>query len=512
MERDYKKIYKDILLDGLFSEYLPPCFKLDERMFCNIPENNCDLIQPYSFTMSRFNTNDSRRTIFIPEIGAHAVLNHYIEENKILEEILNFIDDDEFSFSKIIMDDGSIRKHEQVYGIEIAKDEKINSQYIDNVVKKLIISAGAKKVLKLDIANCFSSFYTHYIPAIILGYEIAEKNYNKSLKKKNNKDEEVDEIDEKYKIYSELDKIIRKQNKNQTNGLLVGPIISKIIVEGLLSRIDLELKEKGVLFTRYVDDYEVYLFEDNEDYLKNIFVSILKKYGLSLNFEKIELVDFPYYMVKNFDKIIEQYRDKKVEDYDLIQLFNTFFEIEKFGTKGAIRYLLKSLEKELIDVENRELFNSYILTIMSNNPRSLTKACSLFIKNKNDVRLDENHIKRIKEMLELNLEKHYDLEVIWLLYILIETDNTDKIVKDDTILNKVLKSDNELAILMLLRKSLISDSDIDAIKQNAKSWILNYELFAMNSISMEELSDRIPIIKNKKMYEKLKEQNLHFCY
>lgn len=499
MKRNYKEIYKSIILDGFFSEYLPPCFKLDELMFKNPPKSNCDLIQPYSFTMSRFNTNDSRRTIFIPEIGAYAVLNEYIKNNQILEEITEFIDSNPFSFSKIIMEDGSIRKHEQVYGEEITEGEKINSQYIDNVVKKLILSAGAKKVLKLDIANCFSSFYTHYIPAIILGYEKAEENYKKNLR--------GEQVEETYKKYSKLDEIIRKQNKNQTNGLLVGPIISKIIVEGLLSRIDIELRNKGLLFTRYVDDYEVYLFDDNEDYVKSIFISILKKYGLNLNFEKVEILDFPYYTVNNFDKIIEFYSGDKVEDYDLIQLFNDFFEIERSGTKGAIRYLLKCLENEPINVGNNDLFDSYILTIMSNNSRSLTKACSLLIKNKMGSKVNEKHVEHIKSMMEINVKKDYDLEVIWLLYVLIETNN---IVKDDSVVNIILESDNETAKIMLLRKNLTSNVEI--IKQEAKSWILNYELFASGFIDIDELCEIIPLNRNKEMYEKLKEQDLHFCY
>lgn len=499
MKRNYKEIYKSITLDGFFSEYLPPCFKLDELMFKNPPKYDCDLIQPYSFTMSRFNTNDSRRTIFIPEIGAYAVLNEYIKNNQILEEITGFIDSNQFSFSKIIMEDGSIRKHEQVYGEEITEGEKINSQYIDNVVKKLILSAGAKKVLKLDIANCFSSFYTHYIPAIILGYEKAEENYKKNLR--------GEQVEETYKKYRKLDEIIRKQNKNQTNGLLVGPIISKIIVEGLLSRIDIELRNKGLLFTRYVDDYEVYLFDDNEDYVKSIFISVLKKYGLNLNFEKVEILDFPYYTVNNFDKIIEFYSGDKVEDYDLMQLFNDFFEIEKSGTKGAIRYLLKCLENEPINVGNKDLFDSYILTIMSNNSRSLTKACSLLIKNKMGSKVNEKHVEHIKSMIVINVKKDYDLEVIWLLYVLIETNN---IVKDDSVVNIILESDNEIAKIMLLRKNLISNVEI--IKQEAKSWILNYELFASDFIDIDELCEIIPLNRNKIIYEKLKEQDLHFCY
>ena len=33
MDRDYCKISKDIRNNGFFSEYLPPCFKLNEKIF-----------------------------------------------------------------------------------------------------------------------------------------------------------------------------------------------------------------------------------------------------------------------------------------------------------------------------------------------------------------------------------------------------------------------------------------------------------------------------------------------
>ena len=58
MARDYDKIYIKILNEGFFSEYLPPCFSLNEEIFSKIPSQNCDLIKPYSFSMSRFNANN----------------------------------------------------------------------------------------------------------------------------------------------------------------------------------------------------------------------------------------------------------------------------------------------------------------------------------------------------------------------------------------------------------------------------------------------------------------------
>jgi hypothetical protein len=56
---------------------------------------------------------------------------------------------------------------------------------------------------------------------------------------------------------------------------------------------------------------------------------------------------------------------------------------------------------------------------------------------------------------------------------------------------------------MLLRKNLTSNSDI--IKQEAKSWILNYELFTGGFIDIDELCKIIALNRNKGLYEKLKE-------
>ena len=55
---------------------------------------------------------------------------------------------------------------------------------------------------------------------------------------------------------------------------------------------------------------------------------------------------------------------------------------------------------------------------------------------------------------------------------------------------------------MLLRKNLTYN--INIIKQKAKSWILNYELFASGFIDIDELCKIRLLNRNKGMYEKLK--------
>ncbi|RGB77950.1 hypothetical protein [Anaerococcus nagyae] len=232
------------------------------------------------------------------------------------------------------------------------------------------------------------------------------------------------------------------------------------------------------------------MYDDNHHEIVNIFINVLRKYNLNLNFEKIELEDFPYYAVKNFDRVIEAYRNSKLEDYDLIKLFNDFFEMEKAGTRGAIRYLLKSIQKDSLRYNNEQLFNSYLFTIMANDPRSVTKACSLIIKNNNLAKLNNDQVSLINNMLINNLKKNYDLEVIWLLYVLIETDN---IKEDSEIIDPILRSENELAITMVLRKDL--NNSFNEISDKYKPWILNYELYAHGYLSLKELEFKLPLKK-----------------
>ena len=80
-----------------------------------------------------------------------------------------------------------------------------------------------------------------------------------------------------------------------------------------------------------------------------------------------------------------------------MELFNEYLTLERGGTKGAIRYLLKSLEKVNLNIENFILYKSYLITIIQNDERSLTKACTLLINNKDKMALNEEDIKVIKK-------------------------------------------------------------------------------------------------------------------
>lgn len=503
MSRNYASIEFKIAQSGFFSEYLPPCFKLSPRVFHRVPSENCDLIEPYCFTMSRHNGNDARRNIYIPEVGSYVVARNFIWNNQIIKEIIEFSETGNVSFSPILGIDDSIMRHEQVYGGTPLRFEEIPSSYMNNISNKIIKSAGAKQILKLDISNCFSSFYTHMIPSILLGLEETNQNYNKSLVC--GSDPTINPI---YHKYVKLDTVIRHQNLNRTNGLLTGTLYSKIIAEGILSRIDKELEECNLKFSRYMDDYEVYIYEDEVKEVISTFVRILNRYGFTLNDEKTEVVDFPYYISDNLEKLFQGQLKEEFSNSDLMALFNTFLLLEQEGTKGAIRYLLKSLEIATIKTTNIDVYKGYLLTIIRNNERSLTKACSLLIKNKESLVLNTYDISIIEKMLLKHIDYEHDLEVLWLLYLLIETTNFEN---DNPLIQKIIDSRNELAHIILLRKGMILESSLSRVIRNATSWILLYELYATNSIDESAFITKLHLNKNLDLYKYLKLNNVHFC-
>lgn len=516
MEINFKTIQKEALLKGFYSEYLPPCFHLDEKITKMIPsEDDCPTIPPLTFTMSRYASSHSRRTIAIPEICSYLVLGNYLNSEKIFNELIEVSQNDDCSFSKILDKSGNIRFHEEDYA---ADPQTTSNAFMDNITKKLVKSTGAKAILKLDISNCYPSFYVHMIPAIFLGQDRAQEEYIKSRNRcKKNPD---------YNKYAKLDKLVRKLNLDRTNGLLVGPLYSKIIVEGLLVRIDKDLQDLNLVFTRYLDDYEICIYDDEQEKVINAFVSVLRKYGLYLNTEKTELIKFPYYRTANLWKIytskLNELKGSKLaseKSSSFIDLFNTFFELEEKGIKGAVRFLIKSLEgaskeeKNVFELENQYLSSSYLISILQNESRSLVKTCTLLIEHTDKFEVSSKMQELLFHIATEHLEKNNDLEALWLIYLLLKRGFLD--VGDEKVINleeKIILSNNELAKLLLLKKHSISSEQVEAIKDRASSWLLLYELFAQEVIEEEFFCERLNVLSLSAKYREFKRKGISFIH
>ena len=118
--------------------------------------------------------------------------------------------------------------------------------------------------------------------------------------------------------------MVRSLNGARTNGLLVGPYISRILAESLLAVVDEELREHNLIFTRYADDYEIAVGQgEQKDDILHLVTSVFDRYYFRINTEKTFYEEYPFYIFSNYEKVIEkvQYKNGKMESPEIIELF-----------------------------------------------------------------------------------------------------------------------------------------------------------------------------------------------
>ncbi|MEH5180920.1 RNA-directed DNA polymerase, partial [Klebsiella pneumoniae] len=143
-------------------------------------------------------------------------------------------------------------------------------------------------MVKLDISKCFSHIYTHS-----LAWAVKNKKYAK-------------ENTDSTHFEGALDKLFRDFNHGETNGILIGPEVSRIYAEIILQRIDLNIIEKlrklfnlnfndDYVIKRYVDDYFIFVSDEMHfSKIEMVLSSELEHYKLYLNESKKETTVRPF--------------------------------------------------------------------------------------------------------------------------------------------------------------------------------------------------------------------------
>ncbi|MCH5509126.1 antiviral reverse transcriptase Drt3b [Pseudomonas fragariae (ex Marin et al. 2024)] len=145
-----------------------------------------------------------------------------------------------------------------------------------------------RSLTKFDVSGCFDSIYTHSLAWAVYGKDFAKQNIKSILGT----------------FAGKFDSLMQKLNHNETNGILIGPEVSRIFAEIILQAVDVEiagkLLEKGYIHNedfkiyRYVDDY--FVFYNSEEVCHQIKMTLqesLKLYKLSLNKGKEETLARP---------------------------------------------------------------------------------------------------------------------------------------------------------------------------------------------------------------------------
>ena len=190
---------------------------------------------------------------------AFLILNHLKKSNFNIRKAIK-LNKLTFNWSKSIHEKRF--KLEQDYSIK-KSDSTITTEELDKYIKKYFAYSKHHKLtenlknplfirsrnkyryfFKLDIQNFFKSIYTHSIVWAIVG----EKNIGKTLSGNNYSST----------VASKTDKLLQKSNNNETNGILLGPELDRIISDLLLTTIDINIDIQNKLnHLKHRADYDI---------------------------------------------------------------------------------------------------------------------------------------------------------------------------------------------------------------------------------------------------------------
>lgn len=255
---------------------------------------------PLNYEISR-GGNNSPRTISIMHPGAQLkVCNFYQKYNDLIEY---YCTKSEFSLRHPYRISTKFYGKTQqgsnfVHGVENFDEERIvSSSYFKYKKYPFLyrffesyeyhrLEKQFHSMLQVDISKCFPSIYTHSIGWAIKNKRLAKEKPQGSFD-------------------ASFDNLMQVTNYKETNGIIIGPEVSRIFAEIILQKIDLNIVEnmkkydynisKDYNFRRYVDDY--FVFYRSGD-VKNAFIKVLEKclieYKMYLNEAKTTISSRPF--------------------------------------------------------------------------------------------------------------------------------------------------------------------------------------------------------------------------
>lgn len=410
---------ENLLRNEVFPAELPPCFGTntlaDHATEAIIAANA--FTQRYSIPLkfSGYKTESSRRKFAIPNPYHYCKAVDVIVQND--GHISTIFKKSSFSLTSPI--DKKAKPH-QAYAKKSASiadtKEAIERQFQNN-----------RYEIRLDISSFFDSIYTHSIPWAIHTIPVA---------KKNQRDSKL--------LGNQLDKCMQAMNYNQTNGILVGNAVSRIISEIILCTLDeaIEKKFPEISCCRFVDDYYIYTKESGKiQEIISFIRNILTQYELSFNETKLQINESPFLYGKPWVEQIRQYIHLQPDVFlsRLIMEYNVHRDI------AIIKYGLKVIAQCRYHTKNWPPMQSRLINILVRFPSLADHIIPILWSNKD--KLNKTMLKKalysiIDESLLLNREQ----ELIWAVWYAKVFD----IALAQPYIISILKSSTDVAIIILL--------------------------------------------------------------
>lgn len=292
-----RDIYDWLVTEGYFPEsyILPPCFHVSKhprygkRYFRATPKKYRPLTsQICEVHFPKTDLTDRSFGIIHPEIHNDIALEVAKNWTAILDCLFH-PKNRVYSYSFPIPLDrnslgsiGGLRAGRMIYEwIEMAENDLVEEAY------------AYKYLVRTDIKNFYPSIYTHSIAWALHSKSIVRQGSNRW---------------DYGLLGNRLDKLFQSANDECTNGLPIGPVVSDLVAEIVLSAVDRSASAslpRSVLAVRFKDDYRILCkSEDEGQKAIKILQQALREYHLVLNEDKTAITFLPEGI---FRKWVSQY-------------------------------------------------------------------------------------------------------------------------------------------------------------------------------------------------------------
>lgn len=476
------KLFEGLVGHGLFPEKVPPIFTSKSFYdFCLQANSNFQTSSQsqYIFYESMRNTNVPRM-MGIPNPFAYATLCLHLKNYwpKIREYFKNQTDGHSYKKSRIHIRDMKGKKN--IFQMNYNKPDIDENPETD-------LLFNAHYVVYADISQCFPSMYSH-----ALSWAIVSKTFAKA------------ERDPEH-WYNKLDFHTRNIKDGETNGFLIGPHVSNLLSEIILTTIDAQLNKWN--YVRRIDDFSCFVKTqaDAEAFLVDLNMA-LKEFGLSLNHKKTQISKLPMGQEESWVRKLNNYfsfspygqiNNKQIHAFldFLIDLF------KETNNSAVILYAMKMLAKRNIDEKGRQHYVKIIFHLALIYPY-LFPHLDEFLFIPFDVPSLE--IKKLSSLMYENGIKEKNAESIsYSIYFAIkycfEIDNfniKEIISISDCVLNTLVWKYSKINNISEAKNALsslaesLSKNDFDL----GRHWVFVYEV-----LPHEKLNDQWACIKKKKV-------------
>lgn len=320
-------------------------------------------------------------------------------------------------------------------------------------------------LMEFDISKCFYHIYTHSVTWAVKDKESAKRNARETS------------------FENSFDKLMQLANYNETNGIVVGPEISRIFAEIILQQVDLNVSKRleehlkyGVDYEvrRYVDDY--FVFSNDQKILETVkkeFQKELGFYKLYLNPTKSDIKTPPFITNVTVGK-----RELQVL---LLSLYESLFEIKEIKTVGVekveqVKVLTRIRRPNTI---SQKLIKDFQCIVKRNNLTYdiLSKDIIRFFKTKFSKILKEGELEKDKEVVEnlfitlfdilfyaysLNINSNTTFKLAQILVLACKYLEKQKADLKHTIYSKISK-EADFVLTNFHRKSKTSETNIEIL-------------------------------------------------